>query len=143
MANPWFKMHADFRACPKVQSMSEAMQRRLLMLFCLRCSDELDGLNEAEICYALRISQRQWRITKSMFVEKGFIDDELNVLNWNKRQHLDDEGQSSESRKREKERQRLKAWRERQRASGGNDGGDETPTETPDETPDETQVKRR
>jgi len=97
MANSWFRMHADFRACPKVQSMSEAMQRRLLMLFCLRCSDELDGLNAAEISYALRISQRQWTITKSLFVEKGFIDDELNVLGWDMYEPLDDDGQSGGS----------------------------------------------
>jgi len=93
MANPWFKMYADLR----VQSMSEIMQRRWAMLLVLHCSGELDGLNDAEICCGLRISQRQWTITKALFVEKGFIDDELNVLGWDTYEPLDDDGQSGDS----------------------------------------------
>ena len=46
MANPWFRMYAEFATDPKVQSMSEAMQRRLTMLLCLRCSDVLATLQE-------------------------------------------------------------------------------------------------
>jgi len=119
MANPWFKMHADFYHDPKVQTMSEAMQRRLLMLFCLRCSDELDRLTDEEIQCALRISARQWLATKALFVEKGFIDEDLNVLNWNKRQHIDDDGLTPEDRRKEQSRERTRQWRERHKDSNG------------------------
>jgi len=138
MANPWFKMHADFYHDPKVQTMSEAMQRRLLMLFCLRCSDELGSLTDEEIQCALRISARQWLATKALFIAKGFIDEDLTVLNWNKRQHIDeDDGLTPEERRREKDRMRLKAWRARQREGQGSETD-----ETQDETVSETAVKR-
>ena len=56
MANPWFRMYSEFATDPKVQSMSEAMQRRLMMLFCLRCSDVLATFQHDEMILAQRLS---------------------------------------------------------------------------------------
>jgi len=115
MGMPWFKMHADFYHCPKVQSMSEAMQRRLIMLFCLKCSGELDTLSDDEVRFALRVPRKQWATTKALFIAKGFIDEALNLLNWDKRQF------STEGRKEKgvpmTDAERAKLYRERKKES--------------------------
>lgn len=90
MANPWFRMYAEFATDPKVQSMSEAMQRRLTMLLCLRCGDVLATLQEDEIACALRLQEQEIAETKALFLRKGFIDDAWNLLNWDKRQFNSD-----------------------------------------------------
>lgn len=90
MANPWFRMYAEFATDPKVQSMSEAMQRRLMMLLCLRCSDVLATLQDDELEFALHISNDELAETKALFMRKGFVDDAWNLLNWDKRQFNSD-----------------------------------------------------
>jgi uncharacterized protein YgfB (UPF0149 family) len=90
MANPWFRMYAEFATDAKVQSMSEAMQRRLMMLFCLRCSDVLATLQEDELAFAMRLNSDELAETKALFVRKGFTDSEWNLLNWDKRQFNSD-----------------------------------------------------
>lgn len=86
MANPWFRMYSEFASDPKVQSMSEVMQRRLLMLFCLRCSNVLATLQPDELAFALHISIDELSDAKTLFLQKGFIDDQWNLINWDKRQ---------------------------------------------------------
>ena len=90
MANPWFRVYSEFATDPKVQSMSEAMQRRLMMLLCLRCSDVLATLQDDELQFALHISESELAETKALFVRKGFTDSEWNLLNWDKRQFNSD-----------------------------------------------------
>lgn len=90
MSNPWFRMYAEFATDPKVQMLSEAMQRRLMMILCLRCSNTLVTLQDEEIAFQLRISETDLADTKAVFVAKGFIDDAWNVLNWEKRQFASD-----------------------------------------------------
>ncbi len=90
MANPWFRMYAEFATDPKVQSMPEAMQRRLTMLLCLRCSNVLATLQDDELQCALRIGNDELAETKALFIRKGFIDDAWNLLNWDKRQFNSD-----------------------------------------------------
>lgn len=90
MANPWFRMYAEFATDAKVQSMSEAMQRRLMMLLCLRCSDVLATLQDDELQFAMHISNEELAETKALFMRKGFIDDAWNLLNWDKRQFNSD-----------------------------------------------------
>ena len=86
----WFRMYGEFATDPKVQSMSEALQRRLLMLLCLRCSNDLVTLQRDEVAFALRISNDELTETLLIFERKGFIDSDLNVLNWDKRQYASD-----------------------------------------------------
>jgi len=93
MANPWFRLYSEFASDPKVQSMSEPMQRRLIMLFCLRCGNVLETLHEDEIIFALGITAEEWEETKQLFVSKcfiRFISGKCNINNWNKRQFISD-----------------------------------------------------
>jgi hypothetical protein len=41
MSNPWFRMYSEFAHDPKVQMMTEVMQRRYIMLMCMRCSNAI------------------------------------------------------------------------------------------------------
>jgi hypothetical protein len=86
----WFRMYHEFASDAKVQSMSEAMQRRLLMLFCLRCSNTLETLHDDEIAFALRISADDLSETKALFLRKNFVNDEWEILQWDARQFVSD-----------------------------------------------------
>jgi hypothetical protein len=90
MSNPWFRMYSEFSHDPKVQMLSEAMQRRYIMLMCLRCSNSLVTLHAEEVAFQLRISNEDLTETKALFIAKGFIDSEWNLLNWEKRQFASD-----------------------------------------------------
>lgn len=90
MANPWFRVYSEFSHDPKVQMMSEAMQRRYIMLMCLRCSEDLVTLHETEVAFHLRINADEMAETKALFIAKGFIDDSFNLLNWEQRQFTSD-----------------------------------------------------
>lgn len=104
MANPWFRMYAEFASDAKVQMMSEAMQRRLVMVFCMRCSDVTVTLSDDEIAFQMRITAEELAETKAIFLRKGFIDQSWNVLNWEKRQFASDSSAA-----------RTRAYRGRQR----------------------------
>ena len=86
----WFRLYGEFATDPKVQMLSEAHQRRLIMLFCLRCCNGDVTLHETEIAFQLRISDEEWMQTKAVFEAKGFIDSNNNILNWEKRQFASD-----------------------------------------------------
>ena len=86
----WFRMYGEFASDPKVQSMSEAMQRRLMMLFCFRCSNTLVTLQDDEIAFALRITDDELADTKALFMRKGFVDESWEIANWDKRQFVSD-----------------------------------------------------
>jgi hypothetical protein len=90
MSNQWFRMYSEFSHDPKVQTMSEAMQRRYIMIMCLRCSNNLVTLLDNDIAFYLRISEQELAETKSLFIKKGFVDSEWNLLNWEKRQFASD-----------------------------------------------------
>ena len=90
MSNPWFRLYSEFSHDPKVQMMTEVMQRRYIMILCLRCSNTLVTLHETEVAFHLRISDEELAETKALFIEKGFIDPAWNLLNWEKRQFASD-----------------------------------------------------
>lgn len=124
MANPWFRLYSEFAHDPKVQMMSEAMQRRYIMLMCMRCNGDVT-LHDDEVAFHLRISTEDWAQTKELFIKKGFIDSELNLLNWEKRQFKTDSGSSSAD--------RVRRHREKKKqASDGDVTDDETLHVTPD-----------
>jgi len=70
--------------------MTEAMQRRYIMLLCMRCSNGLVTLHDEEIAFQLRISAEEMAETKALFIKKGFVDSDWNMLNWDKRQFVSD-----------------------------------------------------
>jgi len=104
----WFRLYHEFSTDPKVQSMSEAMQRRLIMLMCLRCSNTLETLQERDICFAMRIDETQLSETKSLFMQKNFIDEHWSILQWDKRQKPSDSSTERVRRYRDGMKQSLK-----------------------------------
>lgn len=86
MKLPWLKLWNEFAVDIKVQSMSEAMQRRLVMIFCLTSSGDIPGLTEQEIAHALSITKSELAKTKQLFIDKHFIDDAWKLSKWEKRQ---------------------------------------------------------
>lgn len=114
--NPWFRMYAEFASDAKVQMMSEALQRRYMMLMCLRCSGELVTLHEtlpeterdAAIAFQLRISEADLAETKRVFMAKGFIDEGWSLLNWDKRQFTSDSSTARVAKHRAKKKRAAK-----------------------------------
>lgn len=109
MANSWFRMYSEFATDPKVQMLSEADQRRLTMLFCLRCNGHVT-LQDTEVTFLLRITDSEWEQTKSNFIDKGFIDSDNKILNWDKRQFVSDSSKN-----------RVAAYRERKKQQSNGD----------------------
>jgi len=105
MANPWFRLYSEFAHDPKVQMLSEAMQRRYVMLLCLRCSETLETLHETEIAFQLRLSTEELEQTKQLFISKNFIDKHWNLLNWDKRQFVSDSSTMRVAKHRNKKKQ--------------------------------------
>lgn len=101
----WFRLYNEFSTDAKVQSMSEAMQRRLIMLMCLRCSNVLATLQDDELAFALRLDDAELAETKALFIRKGFINDEWDLLNWDKRQYVSDSSTARSRRHREKKKE--------------------------------------
>jgi hypothetical protein len=91
MANAWFRLYSEFAHDPKVQTMPVAMQRHLIMLFCLRCEGKpLRKYSDEEIAYFLQITPLELPPVKSILEKKGFIDNTWEILNWDKRQYVSD-----------------------------------------------------
>jgi len=89
MSNPWFRLYSEFANDPKVQMLSEQNQRRLIMIFCIRCNGSVT-LQDKHVTFQLRITEQEWSITKAEFIANGFIDSDNNILNWDKRQYVSD-----------------------------------------------------
>lgn len=90
MANQWFRLYAEFATDPKVQMMSEANQRRFIMVLCLRCSNDDVTLQDEEVAFQLRISIEEWATTKALFLSKGLLDENNTPAAWDKRQFVSD-----------------------------------------------------
>lgn len=105
MANPWFRLYSEFAHDPKIQMLSEAMQRRYVMLMCLKCSETLETLHETEIAFQLRLSEAELIETKHLFISKNFIDEQWNLLNWDKRQFVSDSSTMRVRKYRDKKKQ--------------------------------------
>ena len=90
MANQWFRLYSEFAHDPKIQMMSEAMQRRFVMILCLRCSNVSATLHDEEIAFQLRISEEEWQATKQVFTSKNMLTNDNEIVNWDKRQFSSD-----------------------------------------------------
>ncbi len=83
----YFNMFDEWAMDPKVQSMTEDMQRRHVMLLCLRNVGGTNSMSDDEISTFMRITLQETLHTKKVFQEKGFIDsNSWNVSKRNKRQ---------------------------------------------------------
>jgi hypothetical protein len=84
----YFNMFDEWAMDPKVQSMSEHLQRRHAMLLCLRNIGNTDSMPDEEVATFMRIGLKAARETKTLFKAKGFIDgDGWNVSHWEERQN--------------------------------------------------------
>lgn len=104
MSNPWFRLYSEFATDPKIQMLSEADQRRFIMLLCNRCNGHVT-LQDEEVTFLLRISNESWQVTKSVFIEKGLINNDNELLNWDKRQFVSDSSAERVARHRAKKKQ--------------------------------------
>jgi hypothetical protein len=133
MANPWFRLYSEFAHDPKIQMLSEAMQRRYVMLMCLRCSEVLETLHETEIAFQLRLSTGELDETKELFISKNFIDEQWNLLNWDKRQFVSDSSTMRVAKHRNKKKQ----------VSNANETLQKRPSNAIDTDTDTEQIQKR
>lgn len=117
MANPWFRLYHEFATDPKVQMLSEAMQRRFIMLLCLRCCNGDETLQDEEVAFQLRISVDEYATTKAALIAKNLIDKDNKPLAWSVRQFDSDSSTP-----------RVKAYRDRKKSERN---GDETLQQQP------------
>lgn len=105
----WLRLYTEFSTDPKVQIMSEAMQRRLIMLFCIERSNGIETFHVTDrddsLCFAMRISRESLDETKDEFLRRGFINSDWTLRNWNKRQYASDS--STERVKRHREAKKM------------------------------------
>jgi hypothetical protein len=122
MANPWFRLYAEFATDPKVQMLNETDQRRFIMLLCLRCSNGNETLQDETVTFQLRISNEEWAATKQVLLSKCLIDADNSPTAWDKRQFVSDSSAARVSRHREKKKRECNV------------------TETPPDTDTDTEV---
>lgn len=75
MANPWFRLYSEFATDPKIQMMSEANQRRFVMLLCIRRENKSHPIGDEVMAFQLRISDRELLETKRVLLDAGLIMD--------------------------------------------------------------------
>jgi hypothetical protein len=102
MANAWFRMYHEFATDPKVQMLSEADQRRFIMILCLRCCNDDVTLQDEEVAFQLRISNEEWMKTKGVLLSKEMIGEDNKPTAWDKRQFISDSSRERVARHREK-----------------------------------------
>ena len=105
MPMPWFRLYHEFADDPKVQMLSEAMQRRYIMLLCLECSGELEKLSLDQIAFRLRLRRAEMIRTRDTLIRSGlvavrseyravlsgYVQETLEISAWNKRQCVSDD----------------------------------------------------
>lgn len=105
MANQWLRLYSEFAHDQKIQMMSEAMQRRYIMLLCVRCSNGDVTLQDEEVTFLLRISNEEWQQTKAVFLAKNLIDDRNLPTAWDRRQFASDSSAERVARHRERKKE--------------------------------------
>lgn len=118
MANQWFRLYSEFAFDPKVQAMSEQMQRRYVMLLCLKSNGDLKTVtqnNESVTGCNGSITLEEAKETKNELMEFGFIDEFWNINGWEKRQYISDlrDPTNNERQKRYREKKRNAATKKR------------------------------
>lgn len=135
----WFRLYGEFATDPKVQMMSEAMQRRLVMLFCLECSNGIETFHvterESSIAFALRVSDDVLAETKAVFFAKGFINDDWTLSNWDKRQYVSDSSTARVKAHREKKKKEAAERETRMKRSSNGPEQNRTDTEQKETPP--------
>lgn len=84
--------------------LSEADQRRFIMVLCLRCSNGNVTLHDDEIAFQLRVSNDEWAATKSTLLAKKLIDQDNHPVAWERRQFVSDSSAERVARHRAKKK---------------------------------------
>ena len=130
----WFRMYAEFMDDPKVQTLSESMQRRYIMLMCIQSKGDLQKLSEDEIAFALNLTKLKFSQTKLELIQKNLIQVEngkIFITNWDKRQYVSDN--STLRVKKHREKLSDETFQKR----------DETVTVTPPDTDTDTDTEKK
>lgn len=139
MANTWFRLYSEFATDPKIQALPEALQRRYVMLLCLKCNGDLDNVTERNgsitarngkvtacngsvttkiISVALRITEEETKETHQTLIDFGLVDEDWNISGWEKRQYISDLRDPTNA-----ERQRRYREKKRNGNNGESNGG--------------------
>lgn len=102
MANFWFRLYKEFSTDPKIQMLSEAYQRRFIMLLCNRCGKDNETFQDSYMAFQMRISESEWAETKKEFIRLNLCDSHNNPTNWDKWQYKSDSSTERVRRFREK-----------------------------------------
>jgi DnaD/phage-associated family protein len=87
--------------------MSETLQRRYIMLLCLKCNGDIPNMNDEEVACALRITKEQTEETKKTFIDRNLIDEKWSALAWEKRQYASDDSTFRVKKMREKNKENV------------------------------------
>ena len=90
MANLWLRLYSEFATDPKVQVLTEALQRRYVMLLCMQCNDQYFDAANDEIALYLRISIDEWELTKKTLIERRLLNEDGSIHGWDNRQFISD-----------------------------------------------------
>lgn len=72
----WFRLFESFASDSRVQMLSEADQRRLVMVLCIDCKYQKSLIADADMAWRLRITKDEWEQTKRTLVAHGLIDEQ-------------------------------------------------------------------
>jgi hypothetical protein len=98
-------MYGEFLTDSKVQMLSEADQRRFIMVLCIRSSNGDVTLQDADVAFQLRISDEEWTATKARFIARNLIGEDNHPVKWGKRQYVSDRSNERVIRHRQKLKQ--------------------------------------
>mgnify|MGYP001767301504 CR=1 FL=1 len=90
MANQWFRLYSEFAFDPKVQILTEALQRRYVMLLCLHCDGKYENRPVDELALSLRVTVEEMTVTLDELKHRGLVTREGKINGWDKRQYISD-----------------------------------------------------
>lgn len=105
----WFRFYTEFAFDPKVQLLSETLQRRFMMLLCCAAAGITPTTSVSQVNFVLRIPVSEIDETRSTLVAAGLIDDTWFPTNWDKRQYQSDSSTSRVQRFRKLKEERFNA----------------------------------
>jgi hypothetical protein len=135
-------MYAEFATDAKVQMMSEADQRRFVMLLCLRCNGDVT-LHDEEVAFQLRISNDDWLQTKSRLMAKNLIDNNNSPTAWDKRQYTSDSSAERVAKHRANKKQQVTTIYNKEKAHVTKCNVTVTPPDTDTDTDTDTENYER
>lgn len=103
----WFRLYTEFASDPKVQLLSETLQRRYIMLLCAAAAGITPTNAVSQVNFTLRIPVSEIEETRSALVAAGLIDETWFPTKWDKRQFQSDSSSERVKRYRKLHRERF------------------------------------